>query len=117
MSAYSDSEYNRLNNIKSAIKYEVIRQELDCRKKLYDEPEGTLHNIPCLVPIDCLVIRNDGSVGICCFDWKKTVVFGNIKDERIQDILVKPEYLEILDNLRYGKATTNVCKRCTIRTY
>lgn len=118
VSAYSDSEYNRLKSIKSLIKYDVTKQELDNRKDMYNYPPShNISKIPCLLPISDLVIRYDGSVGICCFEWKKTVVFGNVKDEKIQDILVKPQYIEIIDNLRYGRPLTDICKRCVIRTF
>lgn len=62
--------------------------------------------------VKALVIRADGSVPICCSDYFKEAVFGNVKNEKLINIWNKPKYKRIRENLWNGIADFDLCKRC-----
>ncbi len=56
----------------------------------------------------------DGVVVLCCMDWRREVVLGNIKDKSIEEIWNSPHYLEVEDWIR-GKSNPPpnfLCLRC-----
>ena len=56
----------------------------------------------------------DGVVVLCCMDWRREVVLGNVKDKSIEEIWNSPYYLEVEDWIR-GKSNPPpnfLCLRC-----
>lgn len=73
--------------------------ELDSRLNIYDwepiEPKKCLRTHQ-------LTIDYTGEVIVCCYDWKRTVSFGNVKKEHLKDIIKRiPEVREY-----------DICRRC-----
>ena len=68
----------------------------------------------CYAPLCDLNIRASGNVGLCCVDYKETVVFGNLYDETLKQIFEKQyeEMKKIQSDLIEKKRTLDVCKNC-----
>jgi radical SAM protein with 4Fe4S-binding SPASM domain len=72
--------------------------------------------IPCkrALLLSDLTFRTDGSVALCCFDFNRKLVFGNIMNESLEDI-IENEKLKRLQQLhRNGEILTSglICKDC-----
>jgi radical SAM protein with 4Fe4S-binding SPASM domain len=59
-----------------------------------------------------VVINYKGEVILCCQDYFSSVKFGSIKDEKLLDIWKKPEYQRIRKEIRKGKPSLEICKKC-----
>ena len=46
----------------------------------------TKSSAPCYIPTNRVYIDYNGDVNLCCHDWKNKHVFGNIKDNHINNI-------------------------------
>lgn len=98
---------------KVMIDYAVINDEtpLYNRGGLVDHP--TVFKMKtCNVASDELTVDCHGNVLLCCNDYLGTAPFGNIKEERIQDIWAKPEFKKIRRELRRGVFTIEMCRKC-----
>jgi len=70
-------------------------------------------NRGCPSPYKFLTINSFGEVIICCHDWKRKHVLGNIKEESIKDIFLKDEVIEMYYNLIKGDRNKYyLCSRC-----
>lgn len=58
------------------------------------------------------VIRHDGTVPLCCIDYKPETGFGNIRTSGIYDIWYSREFSECRRMLRNGKYKHGVCSDC-----
>ncbi len=67
----------------------------------------------CLEGDDPVAINYRGDVLICCNDYLGQVVFGNLCDESLEDIWLKPEFVKIRHQLERGVYTLDICKKCT----
>lgn len=59
-----------------------------------------------------LYIRADGNVTICCHDYSKSQIVGNVVVDKIKDIWEKPEFVNKRLEVYNGKFTLDVCKKC-----
>ncbi len=68
-------------------------------------------------PLKIMHILNNGDVIICCMDWRKEVVIGNVKEKSLYEIWHSDEYKKIRDII-YGKIKNNnpnfICNRCEV---
>lgn len=92
-------------------RFKVTKKSLDDRMCLYDLPAKNL-TIPCFAPYADIQIKCDGRIVLCAIDWKSTVTFGNLENERFEDILRSPAMLKTYEKLRIGERTPDVCSRC-----
>lgn len=69
-----------------------------------------IHKIVCNPYV--LTINYKGDVVQCCIDYFGTIVFGNVKKEKILDIWNKPYYKKIRDELSKGIFNLEICKKC-----
>lgn len=111
VSAYGKKEYDRLVAVSADPRYTVVQQSLDMRMDLYESPYIDLAK-PCHAPLNEIIVHADGSVGLCCLDWKKKHVFGNLNTESLADIVTKPEMLAVYDKLSSGCRNLDMCRRC-----
>lgn len=66
-------------------------------------------------PIERMHILADGTVIICCQDWRKEVVLGNIKDNSVQEIWNGKKYREVRASIYdKNKKCVDLCKRCKL---
>jgi radical SAM protein with 4Fe4S-binding SPASM domain len=66
----------------------------------------------CGRPFRECVITNDGDVIICCLDWKKESILGNVKDTHIRDIWYSHKHLDILKDMYIGDRSKAPCASC-----
>lgn len=92
-------------------KFKVTKKGLDDRLNLYDLPAKNL-TIPCFAPYADIQVKCDGRIVLCAIDWRSTIVFGNLANERFEDILRSPAMLKTYEKLRVGERTLDVCSRC-----
>jgi hypothetical protein len=114
INAYSPSEYERVETLFPApcLRVDLHATALDSRMDIYDAPaHGRL--LPCHAIRRQVVIWSSGEVGLCCVDWRKSVIFGSLHESRLSEILVTPERVAMRDALVRGdRACAGVCSGC-----
>jgi radical SAM protein with 4Fe4S-binding SPASM domain len=111
VSAYTGSEYERLRKIKLPISYEVIRTVLDDRLQEDIRPEINCTK-PCYAPLNEILVTNRGDISLCCLDWKREHVFGNLYRQKLEEILMTEKLLVTYNNLSRGRRFLSICKKC-----
>jgi 2-deoxy-scyllo-inosamine dehydrogenase (SAM-dependent) len=111
VSAYGKSEFDRLSTYDVAMPYKVIHASLDDRQNLYDRPllDVKAHCYPFTTDLS---ISCTGEVTLCCLDWDRRFVFGNLNDERLRSVLDKKEVRDTAVRLMHGERTLDICRRC-----
>lgn len=66
----------------------------------------------CLALKSHIAILVDGTVVPCCLDNDGDISLGNILEESLEEILIKPESILIKKNFENGKLTCDLCKTC-----
>lgn len=91
--------------------------DIDPRLHVYNEDvEGV--GGPCFMPSLYYFVRNNGDVNMCFWDWKYTVIFGNLYRNSVQETLLHPARLEINRELINGNRSIRpVCKACGLPHY
>jgi len=70
-------------------------------------------NLPrCIYPENPVVIDYSGDVVLCCNDYHKNVVFGNIKTKKLIDIWFSKRFSDIRKQLRNKEFSLPICKKC-----
>lgn len=113
VSAYTEDVYARTQDLNApGIDYKVRRfTKLDERLKIYDRGvAGDKH--PCYEPLENLVIRADGRVGLCCVDWAQTVSYGDLHDTTLQTILEESSIRGDWERNTHGDRWHDICQRC-----
>ena len=64
--------------------------------------------------INAMSIRADGNVALCCQDVKKKYVFGNVKEESVETIWNKKEYIKLREDLNRGEFNIPICQKCGV---
>lgn len=109
---YTPEEAARLRTLKGGGKYTVREESLDQRMKMYERDDIDLA-LPCHAPKRNLAIWHTGEVGICCRDWKRTEVLGDLNEESFAEVLVGAQRVLAVDFLEAGNRTfCEVCRKC-----
>lgn len=74
--------------------------------------ENIIENGKCLALKDQIAILADGTVVPCCLDNDGDIKLGNIFDETLENILNKPQSIEIKKNFENRIITCKLCKTC-----
>lgn len=115
VSAYNDSEYERLMRLKTDIPYKVERMEIEKRwierVGVYDLPENGSKE-PCWAPFTDIQITHQGLLRLCCVDWQSRHTFGNLKETDLRKILEAEIIHKAFERLRKGDRFLDLCKRC-----
>lgn len=73
-------------------------------------------DVKSLYPFLCsptqLFVRANGDVCFCCNDYYGEVKLGNVKNEKLIDIWNKPFYRRVRSDVKSGKFSLDLCKRC-----
>jgi len=115
ITAYNEEDYNKFSELKKKIPFpadimfNVVKANFDARLGVYEQEIINL-NKPCFAPLCQLLINYKGEVSLCSYDWKYTVIFGNLYKENLADIF--PRMKEAFDNLKTGKRIYDICQRC-----
>lgn len=115
VSAYSDAEHDRIVALQAqdGLKFDVRRvRGLDDRINIYDHGPEHGRGTTCHAPLQYVVIDHKGRVGLCCYDWGSRHVFGDLSEERLSAVLVKPEVLDLYARLSAGDRCLPICKAC-----
>jgi cyclic pyranopterin phosphate synthase len=67
---------------------------------------------PCSSPRDVLVIRFNGDIGICCNDYYRKSLMGNILTSSIKSIWFSPDFKKLRAELVKGHRTFSLCINC-----
>lgn len=72
----------------------------------------------CPYPFYNLIINPDGDVTACCADWKRKLVFGNLKEKNFQEIW-NGEVIRTFwtDMLKGNKNKYEMCAKCVLPMY
>lgn len=66
-------------------------------------------------PYERMHIMSDGSVILCCQDWREEVVLGNIRDNTILEIWNSEKYKEVRDAIYHCNSEgIELCKKCKL---
>jgi len=87
----------------------------DNRKDIYNEPEEAISNEACGAPLSDISIRSTGDFVLCCRDWKNQVVFGNLHEKNLEQILLEKwdDIEKIYKELVAGnRDCLGICKNC-----
>jgi radical SAM protein with 4Fe4S-binding SPASM domain len=78
------------------------------------EPLFPMRKEVCPLPFYTLVVHSDGAVGICCVDWAKQTIVGNLTKESLTDVW-RGEKLRAFQTMHLERrANENLaCKGCT----
>jgi radical SAM protein with 4Fe4S-binding SPASM domain len=111
VSAYSPKEGERLSKIKLKIPIKVTSIILDDRMQMYSLPEiGSCK--PCFAPLNELLITHDGHIALCCLEWKREIIFGDLYKQSLEEILLSEEIQNTYKRLSQGDRYLEICKRC-----
>jgi radical SAM protein with 4Fe4S-binding SPASM domain len=111
ISAYTEQEFERISKIDHKIPYKIAHQSLDDRLNQYTHPIMNISK-PCFAPLNEICISRDGTIVLCCLDWKKEYAFGDLNNETFENILKKEKLKEIYNRLSKGDRFLEICKRC-----
>ena len=77
-------------------------------------PFGLEHRQRCYRFNRCAYIIYNGDVILCCSDWTRSVVLGNVKEKSIKELFHSERLNEIRNNFRAGthSALPPVCQNC-----
>jgi MoaA/NifB/PqqE/SkfB family radical SAM enzyme len=69
----------------------------------------------CIRPSREMCILYNGDVVLCCVDWFRTVIAGNVAEQSIREVWNGPELRQIRSGLREGDASKlpDICVNCT----
>ncbi len=66
--------------------------------------------------VDMMIIRADGNVVLCCNDYNKTFIAGNVKNRSLPEIWNDENFKNLRDRIRNGSKELPVCKACEFET-
>lgn len=77
------------------------------------------HNkkIKCYGLTDHIAVLSDGTVTACCLDYDGHISLGNIKTDKLEDIINGERPQKIKDGFKNRKAAEELCKRCRFSFY
>jgi radical SAM protein with 4Fe4S-binding SPASM domain len=82
-------------------------------KIYWSEKEAINSTRSCPSPLRYLTINSYGEVVICCHDWQRKHVFGNVNKQPLKEILQSEEVIETFEALTRGERFKfDLCSRC-----
>lgn len=112
VSTYSDKDFERLSKLNYSINKCVSRQTLiKDHLEIYIKPILNI-KVPCFAPLNQIIITRDGNLVLCCRDWKRKHVFGNLHREKLDEVLRNGELHYIYSHLSKGNRYLDLCSRC-----
>jgi radical SAM protein with 4Fe4S-binding SPASM domain len=70
----------------------------------------------CNAPMNCQHIDIDGNLLLCCNDYYRKNVMGNVKESTILEVWRSERFTRIRSDLLRGKPSLAICKNCILRT-
>lgn len=106
-------EIKKFGNIHFVFSDYLLPHHLDNRLTIYRDSAHPIINKRCLQPYYQLNINYNGDVVLCCYDWKWTKTYGNIKRQKLEDILISEKMNCDYRNLKQGELF-KFCTNCTV---
>jgi len=73
-------------------------------------------NRPCWLPFYKAFIDWNGDLGLCCNDWARKQIFGNIKQKTISKMWMSKQFIDIRKNLANGdRYKIKSCENCNTK--
>jgi hypothetical protein len=85
---------------------------LDNRLNIYKTTDRIKKGF-CLAPYYQLILNHKGHIALCCYDWMGQIIFGDIRDATLFDILNSDFMKAAYNNLSNGKYFS-FCNNCYI---
>jgi MoaA/NifB/PqqE/SkfB family radical SAM enzyme len=111
VSAYSNREFERLSKININIPFSVERMKLDDRLNFYESSEKSFSE-PCHAPLSEIIVTREGKISLCCLDWKRKYVFGDLHYQNLEEILKEGKLHSLYAKLSKGERNLALCRRC-----
>ncbi|MFH1510788.1 MAG: SPASM domain-containing protein [Candidatus Woesearchaeota archaeon] len=119
ITSYDDIAFKRMTSLIEHLSMQE-RQKIKHRRveDLYLMNRGGILNIRnkpvqcCNYPSHYLVIDYMGDVVLCCNDYFRGHVFGNVKNENLINIWRNTGFQRIREELKNGIFSRDICKRC-----
>jgi MoaA/NifB/PqqE/SkfB family radical SAM enzyme len=112
--AYSRAEQKRLAALRVKVRHRVhFCTGLDESLLAQYDVDEVGSTEPCSAPLNKLSIGRDGSLMLCCRDWRKRHTFGNLKDRPLDELVAQREVWQRYCELREGRRDLHLCRRCT----
>ncbi|WP_424031169.1 radical SAM/SPASM domain-containing protein [Methanoregula sp.] len=112
ISVYSPKEYERLSKIKLPIRIDLEKMILlNIIPELYQSPILN-EKTPCQAPLGEIIVTRDGQISLCCRDWQRRYILGDLNEETLEEILKRGNLQAIHSHLSKGNRLFNICQRC-----
>jgi MoaA/NifB/PqqE/SkfB family radical SAM enzyme len=116
ISLYTKKEKERLSAINFSIPVELrdyTVQEQDERLKIYDGRGRGPVRCSARQPLGDIQISFDGKIILCCLDWEKRYVFGDLRKQSLEEIITSDNFLNTADSTCRGNQKMVLCKKCS----
>jgi MoaA/NifB/PqqE/SkfB family radical SAM enzyme len=115
VSCYSDLEAHRLVHLDyKQLDTQLDRERLlDSHLQIYEQPVVHDSRPVCSAPLGEIIIWRDGRVGLCCIDWKRQHIFGDLRKEELMEVLDRGEMFRTWQQLQIrNRSCLDLCSRC-----
>ena len=112
ISIYSKPEYERLSKLHIAVEHKLSRLGFDNRLDYYDVGQKGKGNNCCHGPRREIIVGRDGTVTACCIDWRHVHSFGNLHDEKIEEVGKVPALIKTHEAMMSHAKPMPLCKTC-----
>lgn len=98
--------------------YDELEEIFTLNNKKGLHGQGIKNISVCTYPFYSLLINPDGEVTMCCADWKREYVLGDLKIEKLKDIWNGEKLRSFwIDNLNSNKGKYSMCNKCSLPEY
>jgi radical SAM protein with 4Fe4S-binding SPASM domain len=110
-------EYIKNNKIENKIIYRVLGEDIKLSNRggeiKINKGRAVDYDRPiCAYPNTAVHIDYQGNVVLCCNDYHSSVIFGNLKNEKLINIWNKESYKRLRKELKEGIFKLPICKKC-----
>lgn len=121
VSIYSATDLARIRKLRPRAGLKLIFSDKDpgtwknvLRPDIPAVYEGPARNLfgRCRAPLRQLCVSSTGEVILCCQDWARTVVFGNLRTVSLEEVLRSDPVINAYLALSKGGRIYDPCKRC-----
>ena len=97
-------------------KHTVVRTIPDCFLSITRELRESRRKELCMNPWLSVSVQADGDVSSCCFSFGKEIVYGNLKEQSLQEIWETSAELKKFREEHITKNYRPICERCYMRS-
>lgn len=67
----------------------------------------------CYAPFNDIIVNHEGSIILCCMDWKYEIAFGNLYEKKLDEIMREGPMQAAFDRLQIpDRSVYDLCRRC-----